>query len=983
MSNVVASFSANITPYQRAMAQMTSATAAMQSKVSSTSQKVGSAMSSIGKGVTIAGAAITAMAVKAVNGYGNFENSINKAAVVGGSSTKALKGNISALEDEALKLGTKLPVSAQDVSDAMLEMARNGASINDLKNEFPKIAEAAAVAGEDMSNVATTVQQAMNIWGGGTKNAAKDSAVLALNANKSSASVSDMGQVFANVGNSAKNLGLSVVDVSTATGIMANSGLQAAQGSQDLNFALSKMVKPTKAQSAEMKKLGITYTNSNGTFKSFRSILEEVASATNGMSDSQKSAALNILFGSAGAKAMIPLLTAVSTKTKDGKTKWDAYSGALSKVGSSASSANKYLSSNAQNMTQNVGQSIDQMKDDWTSLVYSSLKADSGTIQNVAKYFGNLANAIEKSDSPLANFAKTFVALSPAIGVGTIAVGTFLTAVGKIISSFTAIVGAIGSVGRAFGSLATFLVANPWVALAVAIAAVTAALVYFFTQTKTGQQLWSSFTSFLSTAWQGLVSIAQNVWSSITSVFSAAVTTVETAWSAITSFFSTLWNGIVTQLSPIISAIVNLWNAAVALIEAVWQGLVTAASTIFNAITPIVQVVVTAIVAIWQTLTTYWTAVWNVIISITTAIWNTIKAVITAAFNVVKAVITTVLSAIQTIWSTGWNVISTVASTVWSVIKTVISTVINAIASILRAVLAAIQGNWSGVWNNLKAAATTIWNGIKSVLTTIWNGIKSVASSIWNGIKSVISTVWSGIKSVSTSAANGVKSVVTSIFNGLKSVVSSIWSGIRSVTSSAWNGIRSVAVSLARGLVNGVRSAWSGLRGMVSGIWGGVRSAINGALHFSLFGAGHAIMSSFFSGLKSMWGSITHFVGNIASWIRKHKGPISYDKKLLIPAGNAIMTGLNKGLQTAFTNVQSNVSGMAGALANTVSAATAGISTGDLSTSISSGDLVQPITNEERITPTVTVKNELVGDKIYTSVKTNEARKTSLNGLTL
>jgi len=75
-------------------------------------------------------------------------------------------------------------------------------------------------------------------------------------------------------------------------------------------------------------------------------------------------------------------------------------------------------------------------------------------------------------------------------------------------------------------------------------------------------------------------------------------------------------------------------------------------------------------------------------------------------------------------------------------------------------------------------------------------------------------------------------------------------------------------------------------------------------------------MNGFLGGLQSAWGAVKNFVGGIADWIKKNKGPISYDKKLLIPAGKAIMSGFNNSVKHNFKNVQKNVSGMAEKISN-------------------------------------------------------------------
>ena len=73
-------------------------------------------------------------------------------------------------------------------------------------------------------------------------------------------------------------------------------------------------------------------------------------------------------------------------------------------------------------------------------------------------------------------------------------------------------------------------------------------------------------------------------------------------------------------------------------------------------------------------------------------------------------------------------------------------------------------------------------------------------------------------------------------------------------------------------------------------------------------------MDGFLNGLKSVWDKITGFVGGIADWIRDHKGPIQYDRRLLIPAGNEIMGGLNRGLDNGFDKTMAKVQSITGAI---------------------------------------------------------------------
>ena len=464
--------------------------------------------------------------------------------------------------------------------------------------------------------------------------------------------------------------------------------------------------------------------------------------------------------------------------------------------------------------------------------------------------------------------------------------------------------------------------ANPIGLIVGAIAAVVAGLVYFFTQTQTGQNLWAGFVSWLQGAWQGLVGVAQTVWNAISGAFTSAISGIQTAWSGITGFFSNLWTGITTTASA-------AWVAFTTTLSAIWQGAVTSATAVWNALstffTTLWNGIVAVATAVWSTFGGSLTTIWNGIVQVATGVWNMLKAVIMGPILIVIDLLTanwTQLGAdLQLIWNSIvsaagqiWNGLVTYFSGIWSLIQTYAMTVWNTLVSTLE-----------GLWNGAVSAASAIWSALSSFFSGLWNGIVSTTEGIWNSVVSFLSGLWSG----TVSTAEGIWNALPGFFSGL-------WNSITSFFSSAWSNIKSIVIGAATSIFNGAKAVWSGFTGMVSGIVNGIKGAFNALRNFSLADAGRAIMDSFFNGLKAAWGKITDFVGGIASWIRKHKGPISYDAKLLIPAGNAIMNGLNAGLTDKFSDVQKNVSSMAQAIVDSAAVTMPAVNTSPFDASLQS-----------------------------------------------
>nr|DAT42422.1 MAG TPA: minor tail protein [Caudoviricetes sp.] len=836
-------------------------------------EMVDSRMNGVGKAMTVAGAATTAMGMKSVKSFGDFQASLNQAAVIAGGTAKDIDG----LSDVANRMGAVLPISAQDAADAMVEMARNGASLDDIKKQFPAIAEASTAAGSDLQTTAGVVQQAMNIWSDSLKSPQQAAAILVQTANASNASIEDMQQALATIGSTAKMAGMDMGTTAEAIGLLTNRGFSAAQASDDLNHAITQMLAPSSIAKKQMDALGLTFVDSAGKMKPFPQILQEIADKTNGMGEAQKTAALKAMFGASGMKAIAPLLDAINNKTGDAKNSWSAYAAEQDKAASSTAKATKFLSDQAADMQQNIGSKIEQVGGNWEALRNKAMAAKGGVNSALLDMINQTLEWATTSNSSTAQVIKSFIGLSPVIGPAVTAVGAFTTNLGKIIGLGGSVIGTIGNLGKTFIAIKTAsnmssavtalkslgkesliaktaavalsagmkiaaaaqwafnaaASANPYVLIAAAIAAVVTALVLFFTKTKMGQQLWSNFVNFLKTAWQGLVSVAQTVWNAITQAFQKPINIIKTAWSGIKDFFNQLWQGITSTaqgvwnsfiqgMTPIIESIKNLWSALAGFFSTLWQGIVTGAQGIWQTMVTIFTPIVEAIKAIWQPIgeffSTLWQGIitvaqtaWQGLITVIQGVWTNIQTVVQTAIQVLSTVIQTGMQVIQTVWTTIWNVIKTVVQTVWTVISTIVSTTINAIAGVIQAVTAAIQGDWSGAWNAIRGVTETVWNGIKTVVTTTINGIRSVITSVMNGIRSVMTSVWNGIKSVTSSVWSGIKSVVSSSMSTIRSVVSSMMNAVRSVFSSGWNAAQSVTSSGIHAAVNVVRSAASSM----------------------------------------------------------------------------------------------------------------------------------------------------------------------------
>lgn len=411
---------------------------------------------------------------------------------------------------------------------------------------------------------------------------------------------------------------------------------------------------------------------------------------------------------------------------------------------------------------------------------------------------------------------------------------------------------------------------------------------------------WNVLTEFFSGLWEGIKSFASDVWNSFLEGAQPIVEALMNVWSALTEFFSALWNGIVSiattvwngiveVVTPIIEAIKTAWNGLVEFFTNLWSSITESSTVAWNGFVEFLTPIVETIKGLWSGFSEFMTTIWNGIIETATTVWNMLQPVvemvwtaiqqfIASAIQVIQNVITTGMQIVQEVWNAVWNVFTTIVQTVWTVISTVISTVLNVIAGIINTATALIQGNWSAAWEAIKGIVQTVWTGIQTVISTVINAISNIISTVLSAIQNIVTTIWTGIQNFVSTSINAIKDTVVNAANALKEGF----------------------LSALEALKSGVSSAIEAVKGFFDQLW-----------NIDLGAAGQAIMDGFLGGLKAAWGAVQDFVGGIASWIAENKGPISYDRKLLIPAGQAIMGGFNSALMGGFEDIKGNVSGMA------------------------------------------------------------------------
>lgn len=465
---------------------------------------------------------------------------------------------------------------------------------------------------------------------------------------------------------------------------------------------------------------------------------------------------------------------------------------------------------------------------------------------------------------------------------------SFVNSAKTAIAEFQAIMKTMSfdNVFKSFGGLKMVAIA--------AIIAIVAALVYFFTQTERGRQIWQSFVSWLANAWQALSAIATSVWGKISDAVSAACNTVKNVLGGVSQTiqgFITKMGGIGGIASMIVSTLTKIGLAALG-ISGPWGLAAGAVISFVTAWLQTGQLNADGITQVFDQLS-------NTITNVTNAIVANIPLIVGMITNVIVGIANSISENLPQIIAIGTKIITSLTTAIVAALPLLIVAGVQILIALINAIVASLPQLINAGVQIILALVNAIVTVLPMLITAGVQIIMALANAIISNLPQIIEA---GVE-ILTALINGIAQVLPLlVVSALRIIVVLAEAIISNLPQIIAAGVQIIA-ALIKGILQMIGSLGSAMAQVG-------REIINSVAHIDLSANGKAIMNSLLGGLKSAWESVKSFVGGIGKWIKAHKGPISVDRRLLIPAGHAIMNGLGNGLVDGFSDVQKSVLAM-------------------------------------------------------------------------
>ena len=647
------------------------------------------------------GAAITKISVDGVRMAADLEAQISSIAAVMGETKDAVEP----LKDLILDLGLdpNLKVDAQEAADAIEMLARNGLKMDEILGGAARstvlLANATGAQFGTAADIATDVMAQFNISAAEMNTAVNGITSVVTN---SKFSIDDYGLAIAQAGGVAGSVGVEFDDFNTT--IAAISPLFASGSDAGTSFKtfLQRLEPDTKPAREAMAEIGLLteegtskFFDANGALRDMSEIAVLLNSSLAGLSEQQRNAALQAIFGTDAMRAAIGLMESGTVVYTDAAT-------AARELGVSQDAVNAVI---ADGVTQYEALQLTMAKTD-------AVEAAAVRMDNLKGSMEILQGVIDTIKIQIGD------ALIPVVRQMTVAFTDFLTANGPAIVAFfqtmvdniplvvssiqnfvTSVQSAISPVAEIVGQFVS------WEDILIAVGIVVASIVI------------PALVSFVSAAAPVIATAAALV---------AGVALVRDAWTED-------WGGIRTHTIAMVDAIITgmglLWDTMSTVAVAVSTSMQTATDNIVTSWD--------SVIAAMGVLSTVISMGWQGIQAVVAATVESIRIGIAIDFQRIKNAVTTATDSARALVVAAWESAKTILSVIWEGIRSAASSAFAGIRSTIDALVSA-KDTLVGAFNSLKEflSGLSIPNPFSGIASSL-QGIIDLANRAKNALGGV------------------------------------------------------------------------------------------------------------------------------------------------------------------------------------------------------------------------------------------------------
>lgn len=263
--------------------------------------------------INTATSALTSAMGGAVKAAGNYSYEFARVNMLTGANTK----EAASLERQMLNLGAQTTLTTEQVAEAAQELGALGFNAEDTSKALEGVVKAAEGTGASTTDVAKTMASIEKQFGLTADSSEHLADVLTVSANESAADVAYMGDAFKYVGKDADNLGMSVEETAAVIMVLADNGLAASQAGTGLRSVIKNLSAPTDAAAAAMDDLGVSVYESDGSFRGFSTVIDDLSKAFSGLSDEERNNYARAIAGKTASAAFLTVLDGGSGTIED------------------------------------------------------------------------------------------------------------------------------------------------------------------------------------------------------------------------------------------------------------------------------------------------------------------------------------------------------------------------------------------------------------------------------------------------------------------------------------------------------------------------------------------------------------------------------------------------------------------------------------------------------------------------------------------